>query len=461
MITWMENALRNFKPFQRIYYSMPEPLMVLAVNLRAIPLINLRYSRSAYQFLDELMDRDTWSYNQLSDFVKEQLINTLNIAKEIPYYKRVSEKAVTIKEYPILTRDELKTNYLFITNQTKKHRIKLFTSGTSGSGLPVFYDKKTYAYNWAYRMKHFMWAHLNPRDWRITFYGSKVIPLEREKPPFWIKNSLEHQYMVSIFHISETNADHYVNFLAEHQGLILEGFPTVLHLIAQYVKTYKGKLKFRAVFSTGEPLYPFMRHDIEEAFDTKVYDAYGMTECAGLILECDRGGYHVLTDYGYLEILRDNGDSVNYEEDGYLVWTGFANKAMSLIRYKIGDLGLWEGGTCSCGRPYPLVKPTITRDSDYLITSSGRLLSPRAINQVLKNKVSFKTCQFIQEDEKTIIIRVVPDKGNNFKRDLDEVQKELRSIVGTKSHIFEEVVDEPVRRGNQGKIPLIISKLNR
>ena len=459
MITKIENFLRNSKFIQKIYNYAPLPLAGAILNLRAIPLVKLRYSEKTFVYLDKLMERDQWTYNKLIDFVEEQLTNIINISKGIPYYKEYAEKAETINDFPILGRDEVKEHYLSLINPQCKSPIKLFTSGSSGSGLPVFYDRETYLHNWAYAMKHFMWAGVNPRDWRISFFGSRVISTERNNPPFWIRNHFEHQYMVSIFHISEKNAGHYVNFLEKHQGLVLEGFPTVLYLVAQYVKTLKGKLEFKAVFSTGEPLYPFMRKEIEEAFGAKAYDSYGMTECAGMIKECDQGGYHVLLDCGYLEVLKENLEPASSGEEGYLVWTGFANSSMPFIRYRIGDRGMWESGTCTCGRPYPLVKPTITRDSDYLVTRSGKLLSPRAINQVLKDKVSFKACQFIQKEKDDIVVRIVPNKSNDFRRELDEVKKNLKEIICEDVHIEEEIADEPIRRGSQGKIPLIISKI--
>ena len=459
MITQFENFLRNTKSLQHIYYSMPEPIMALIMNLRALPLVKLRYSRETFKLLDKLMERDVWTYEKLESYVQEQLRNIIDLAKVIPFYKKNVNKFLSILDFPVLSRDIIKNNYVSMINPEEKHLLNFFTSGTSGSGLPVFYDKDAYILNWAYHLKQLLWAHVHPRDWRISFYGSRIFSQEKGKPPFWLKNSFEHQYLTSIFHISDQNARHYVNFLSEHQGIVLEGFPTVLYLIARYVKSLKGRLTFKAVFSTGEPLYPHIRHEIEEAFGTKVYDSYGMTELAGLILECEKGGHHILLDNGLLEILRENGEATNPGEEGYLTWTGFSNKAMPLIRYKIGDKGIWEGKSCSCGKPYPLVSPTVTRDSDYLITPSGRLFSPRAVNQVLKDKISFKACQFVQENENEVILRVVPDKTKNFGKDIEDAKLGLSKILGQNVVITEEIAEEPVRRGNHGKIPLIISKI--
>jgi hypothetical protein len=109
--------------------------------------------------------------------------------------------------------------------------------------------------------------------------------------------------------------------------------------------------------------------------------------------------------------------------------------------------------------PYPLVRPTLTRDSDYLMTPSGTLYSPRAANQVLKDKVSFRACQFLQTRLDEVIIRVVPTPGTDVRPELLEVKKALRQMLGENVMIGEEIAAEPLRRGNQGKIPLIVSRL--
>jgi phenylacetate-CoA ligase len=118
----------------------------------------------------------------------------------------------------------------------------------------------------------------------------------------------------------------------------------------------------KMVYSTGEPVSDQNRNDIEKAFSCKLYDAYGMTEQVGLIQECERGGHHLITDYGLLEILDDRHRPVGADTEGNWVWTGLESDSMPLIRYKIGDRGIWNPKIkCECGRSYPLVDATVTR----------------------------------------------------------------------------------------------------
>lgn len=461
MLTYIENILRNRGGLQKVYYALPDSLKTLALNLRAYPLSRLRYSNETLKLVDDLLSRDSWSHDQLLEHIEEQMEELYRVSREIPFYKEIADGTENVREFPVIKRRDVKENYQKMVKPDSRGLIKVFTSGTSGSGLPVFYDRLSYIRHWAYSLKQKVWAGVSPTEWRITFYGPRVCSIQQKKPPFWMTNNFEHQYMMSIFHLSEQNAKHYVDFLEKHQGLVVEGFATVLYLVAQYIKALKGKLSFKAVFSTGEPLYPFMRRLIEDAFGTKVYDSYGMTEMAGFIFECEKGGYHAMLDYGFVEIVDEKENPLPPGEEGYLVWTGFTNHTMPFIRYMIGDKGRFENKTCTCNRPFPLVNPTITRDSDYLVTKDGTILSPRAINQVLKNKVSFKACQFIQNSEEEIVIRVVPDKSMDFRKELSEVKKHLQDMAGEGVSIQEEIASEPLRRGSQGKIPLIVSNIRR
>jgi phenylacetate-CoA ligase len=456
----LEDLFRNSKNLFMLYQKFPYPLSVLTTNLRAIPIVKMRYSKRTYEILLKILERDEWDFDKLASYTNKQLKKLLDLSKEIPYYSGLSRKFNNLEDFPVLTRDFVKENFLKFRNPNKRSIIRGFTSGTCGSGMQICYDSEAYMLNWAYYMKQRLWIGIDPREWRITFYGSRIIPPNKEKPPFWIKNYLEHQYLMSIFHLSDKNAKYYIDFLDRHQGLVLEGFPSVLYLISKYVKAFKSRLRFKAIFTSSEPLYPFMRQEIEKVFSAKVVDSYGMSELCGLILECEKGNHHVMLDYGYLEILNKDDSPVSIGEEGDFVWTGFINDSMPLIRYKIGDKGIWEGSACSCGKPYPIVKPTITRDADYLITPSGKILSARTLSPLLKNKISINLCQFVQKSKSEIIIRFIPFKNMRFTEDLAKLKKELKSIIGDEIYLVEEISSEPIRRGIQGKIPLILSSFN-
>jgi phenylacetate-CoA ligase len=264
--------------------------------------------------------------------------------------------------------------------------------------------------------------------------------------------------LLSIFHLSKHSAPAYLDLLQQHRGKVLEGFPSVLELLSDFVLERGAPIPMRVVFTSGEPLSTAGRARIEAAFQSRVFDTYGMTEYCGLIQECERGRMHLAPEYGFLEIVREDGEPAALDEEGFFVWTGFLNKAMPLVRYRIGDRGRWQDGApCPCGRAFPLVVSTITRESDILRCPDGRLFSPRALNQLLKLAGSLRFCQFVHERKDRIVVRA----GSGSTRAAEEIRQigaSLQQLVGPCVQVATEIAEAPIaRRG--GKIPLIVNQV--
>jgi phenylacetate-CoA ligase len=450
---------------------MPHPVRNLLTTARGYVLARVRYQKLFWETLQDLKEREQWGRSAMRKF-QDRAVRELaaHCYETVAYYRRVwteagiaprdIEGADDLARLPVLTREAVRENWQALVSEAvpPAAQITVYTSGTTGSGLRVVYNEDALILNWAFRARQRTWAGVDPRDWRITFFGSRIAPVRRTKPPFWTCNYFERQIMMSIFHLSEACLPHYLDYLQAHEGLVLEGFPSVLAIVADFMQHQGARIPMKAVFTDGEPLSREAREKIESAFCTKVFDCYGMTEWVGLIHECEEGGYHLMSDYGILEVLDESDNPVPHGAEGYLVWTGFTNRAMPLVRYRIGDKGMWDTEQeCACGRPFPLVHPTITRDGDCVRSADGRLLSPRSISPLVRHK-SFKACQFIQEDTRSLVVRIVPGNGHT-DRDSEEVEKALRGVIGDSLSVSIELADAPVQLAN-GKIPLIISKVS-
>ncbi|MGA9569492.1 MAG: hypothetical protein WBS17_05360, partial [Candidatus Acidiferrales bacterium] len=117
--------------------------------------------------------------------------------------------------------------------------------------------------------------------------------------------------------------------------------------------------------------------------------------------------------------------------------------------------GRWlHGAACSCGLQFPLVIPTITRDSEILRCPDGRLFSPRALNQLLKDATALRFCQFVHDRPERVIVRAVPANGRAFE-DMMLIRSKLQNLLGEAMRVTAEIAAEPLVRPG-GKIPLII-----
>ena len=463
----IERLIRaNAGRLQGLYDRMPRPVQCLLASVRGLFLTRIRYAPEMYLLLEELLQHEAWSAEQIAEMQAAALRRIVARARQtVPFYAAYpslnGRPADELKQLPVVTREMVRSDpESFVSRDVSAaDRIRVATTGTTGASLKVWYSPQVARRSWAFRMRQWAWAGLEPRRPRLTFFGSRVVPPDRNQGPYWITNLLECQILASIFHLSDRTAADYLGFLRRHRNWVLEGFPSVLGILADFVLQSGEPIPMRVVFTDGEPLYPFLREKIEKAFVARVWDSYGMTEHCGLIQQCEHSRMHLIPEYGYLEILDAENRPVRPGEEGYLVWTSLVNDTMPLIRYRVGDRGCWLARSdCPCGRSFPLVVPTITRESDLLRCPDGRIFSPRALNQLLKDSYAFRFCQFLQEAPDRVMVRAVAGNGKAAE-ELADVRLHMQKLLGSGVQVTAQLAAEPIVRAG-GKIPLIVKQTN-
>ena len=459
---------RNLPRFQKLYDRAPAPARHVLTSARGWILARIRYAPETFELVRELHSRESWSREQIAAHQLFALRWAIDDAiRNVPFYSDYPRDKFRstqgLQNFPVLDRETVLENQSRLLSRAvaPHQRIGAATTGTTGTPLQVAYTENFLRINWAFLLRQWSWAKVPPRTSRITLQGPRVVPAGRREPPYWSFNIPERQILLSIFHLSQRTAPDYLDFLMRHSGRVLEGFPSVLSILADFVLERGASIPMRVVFTSGEPLYASARAMIERAFQARVFDTYGMTEYCGLIQECERGRMHLAPEYGYLEILNDKGHPAEPGQEGDFVWTSFLNEAMPLIRYRIGDRGRWDdSGACPCGRAFPQVVPTITRESDILRCPDGRLFSPRALNQLLKQSDSLRFCQFVYDRADRIFVRAVPRSDQASRRAAEEiadVREELQELLGESMQVTARLAHAPIARSG-GKLPLIVNE---
>lgn len=457
----------NLHRWQATYERFPVPARHILASTRGWLLARERYSAGTLRIVNNLREHERWDPAQMRAFQLRTLQMTLDLAREtVPFYRRYPAVEIRslddLRRLPVIEREAVRRNQEeLVSGAVPPSRIiRVGTTGTTGGNLQVAYTEDIARVNWAFLLRQREWAGVSPRAPRLTLQGARVVPVRRSKPPYWVHNVAERQILLSIFHLSQRTAPSYLLFLRGRRDVVLEGFPSALGILADFALARGERFAMRVVFTSGEPLYDSIRRKIEKAFEAPVFDSYGMTELCGLIQECQRGRMHLIPDYGFLEILDENDEPAAPGDEGHFVWAGFINSAMPLIRYKIGDRGRWLAGeTCACGRAFPLVVPTITRQSDLLHCVDGRVLSPRALNQLLKQSTSLRFCQFIHELRERVVVRAVASNGSALE-EIMRIRGGLQELLGPQMEAVAILAQEPLE-GPGGKIPLIVNKVRR
>ena len=134
----------------------------------------------------------------------------------------------------------------------------------------------------------------------------------------------------------------------------------VLDCLRKMIPLGTEGLTIEKVYFGGEHIYEADRRELKEKLGVKQIAApgYGTVDTWYLgyqCRECPPGVFHVHDDQAYLEIVDpENGEPSAPGATGMLYATPFPRRLTPVIRYQVGDRGLWLKDACACGRTTPL-----------------------------------------------------------------------------------------------------------
>lgn len=351
-----------------------------------------------------------------------------------------------IKKVPIITKEDIREHEeRFISNKySRKNLVKINTSGSSGKPLTLYRPKESFAIDSAFVWRHRGWAGLTPNDKLLTLAGRSFVKGSGNSP-YWRFNYADNQMLMSSYHISEDNLFSMVEAINKFNPVYAQGYPSSLYLLASLIKE-KGLSvnSVKAVFTSSETLLPHQRKEIEDVFQTKVFDYYGNGELVATFSQCEYGNYHINSEYSLVEVINSQ-----------IIGTCLLNDAMPIIRYSIGDSASIKEGSCSCGRTLPMVDNVVGRTaSNYVLTPNGRKISD--FNQILKYAVNAREIQIVQNSIDSILVRIVPRQGFSEK-DERELSNRIKSYIGEIKVDFERVPF--IEKTSSGKFIPILNNL--
>jgi phenylacetate-CoA ligase len=173
---------------------------------------------------------------------------------------------------------------------------------------------------------------------------------------------------------------------------------------------------------------------ITSAWNIKLYSTYASTEMQTAFTECGEGmGCHHQPELIIVELLDDNGDSVQDGEIGEVTITTLGVEAMPLMRYRTGDMCRAFTSQCKCGRNSLRLSPVIGRKKQ-LIKLKGTTIYPPALFDILnglEDVEDFVTEVFSNElnNDEVMIYVVVKNSSNDFDKQIkSNLQAKLRVI---------------------------------
>jgi phenylacetate-CoA ligase len=122
---------------------------------------------------------------------------------------------------------------------------------------------------------------------------------------------------------------------------------------------------------------------ITEAWDIQLYSTYASTEMQTAFTECSEGhGGHLQPELVIAELLDEDNNLVLPNTPGELTITTLGVEGMPLLRYKTGDICMYDDTSCACGRTSLRLSPIIGRKKQ-MIKFKGTTLYPPAMFDLL------------------------------------------------------------------------------
>jgi phenylacetate-CoA ligase len=420
--------------------------------------------------MEEALERDYWSDRQWKVWQEERLVSVLHrAATKVPYYReqwtvrrRKGDRASWeyLENWPVLDKEPLReTPKAFLADDCDWQRMfHEHTSGTTGKSLDLWWSRQTVRSWYAlFEARCRAWYGVSRRDRWAILGGQMIVPVRRRKAPFWVWNASLNQLYMSSYHLAPDLIPLYLDALIRYRVKYLLGYTSSLYELAQkVVQSGRRDLKMAVVLSNAEPVFPYQREVIEEAFQCRMCETYGMAEIVAGASECPAGRLHLWPEVGKVEVL-EGGRLVPDGVPGALVGTGLMNIDMPLVRYRLGDRGTLDASRepCDCGRSLPLLDSVEGRIDDVLYTVDGRRIG--RLDPVFKSRLPLREAQIIQERLDLIRVRYVPAPGFDEAAGRSII-RHLQARMGEVEVILEPVTRIP--RGVNGKFRAVVCNLS-
>ncbi len=303
-----------------------------------------------------------------------------HVYHNVPFYQKAFEENEFTPEdlcswndfqkLPFTKKHHLRENYpfgLLATPQEDVVRIHA-SSGTSGKPTVVAYTEKDIQMGRNGRPAIYM-AGGRKGDILHNAYGYGLFT-----GGLGLHNGAERLGCATV-PISGGNTKNQITLIQDFKPRIVCSTPSYLLNIGETMKTLgidPADTSLDYAVLGAEPWSEEMRDSIEDMFDIKASDIYGLSEVMGpgVAMECAdcQDGLHIAEDHFLVEVIDpETLEQVSDGEDGELVFTSLTKEALPIIRYRTGDIASITRGTCPCGRKTAKMSRVKGRVDDMLI----------------------------------------------------------------------------------------------
>ena len=271
-----------------------------------------------------------------------------------------------------------------------------------------------------------------------------IVPVKQNKPPFWRYVRSQNRVYFSAYHEQKSNMKYYYNELVKEKVTWLNGYPSLIAVLADYIVENDLPNPGIKFVSTGaENLYDYQENLIRKAFKGAVFiQTYAQSESVSFASQDSNGLFWVDEDAAATEFIpNENG---TYD----IVGTNLYNYAMPLLRYRVGDQAQIEIN--SDGRRINKING---RREDYIYLPGGYKLGK--LDTAFKDAIAVTESQIFQYEDYSVEIRVVL-RNESGKKEANEAVTWIKEATRGSIPISIKYVNS-IERSNTQKLKYVVS----
>jgi phenylacetate-CoA ligase len=418
-----------------------------------LPFSDLLTGQSIARHLRFLNKSQYWTRDQIEAYQDDKLRDLIShVYHNVPFYREIFndlnlkpediQSRKDLVKLPIITKEDLRKNKSkhLAVNLNKKNLIYMSSSGSTGEPFQFYVTRHADSFSKAAAIRAWYWM-----GYRL---GDRYVKVSMNARSSRLKKIQDKLNMSLYLSSTQLTYDKFINIkeqITKYNPLFIRCYPLPLNFLSEIIAGTDGNYRgnnLLAINTTGSTLHDDIRNKIERVFNVNIYDSYSceggthFSECPG------RHYYHPAEEYAISELIEDEFSISSGDHPLRHITTDLHNYASPFIRYDTQDYIVpGDNQLCSCGRHFMNIRKIKGRDSDILITPSGKYL-------IVENFVAYfewipevDQIQVVQEELNTIIIKMIVNDG--FNHDVrQKIQHYWNEYIGEDVTVILEIADE-------------------
>lgn len=415
------------------------------------------------------MEKTQWSSGQqLAELQTDGLRRLLvDAGTNVPYYQELFAKnrfkpaeingVGDLQRLPFLTKSIIRANTEAMKHPEARGLARSNTGGSSGEPLVFWIGNERVSHDVAAKWRATRWWGVDIGDPEIVLWGSPI-ELGAQDRVRLVRDRIFRTMLLPAFEMSEEKLDQFVTAVRAKRPRMLFGYPSALSLLARHAEKRAipmSDLGVNVAFVTAERLYDDQRDAISRVFGCPVANGYGGRDAGFIAHDCPSGSMHITAEDIIVELVDREGRPVPVGSPGEIVVTHLATRYFPFIRYRTGDIAVFDDRACACGRGLPILREIQGRSNDFVVAANGTVMQGAALTYLIRDMPGISAFKIVQESRE--LTRVLLVVGEEFDRARgSDIVSNFKRRLGDTVDIQIQFVDE-IKAEKSGKYRYIVS----